>query len=206
MSSVTGYNKKDALIFYFQASLLFFIQRQFQRNLIYTRLLYNALVTTPSVLRQRAHTLTVLDEPFTTAFIFLIFGFQLLFVLLTECETLCPKVTPLPQNSHFAMIKYLPSEILPKYKRFGICTIDYIISYIAGDCNILFHIFLYFSSAYFKLSCFFDFLNYFVYRFLPYIDVFVDCRNDIQPNVCRRFVTECAEHIAEIIHNPEVVV
>ena len=41
------------------------------------------LLTAP-LFRQRAHTRTVFDVPFTTAFIFLIFGFQGLFVLLTE--------------------------------------------------------------------------------------------------------------------------
>jgi hypothetical protein len=72
-----------------------------------------ALVTAPD-LRQRAHTLTVFDVPFTFAFIFLIFGFQGLFVLLTEWETLCPNVTPLPQTSHFAIDINLPFIIFSR--------------------------------------------------------------------------------------------
>jgi len=65
---------------------------------------YRALVTVPSVLRQRAQTLTILGEPFTSAFTFRMFGFQALFVFLSECETLCPKETPLLQYSHFAKV------------------------------------------------------------------------------------------------------
>jgi hypothetical protein len=47
--------------------------------------------------------------PFTIAFTLLTLGFQALFVLLCECETLMPKVTPLPQMSHLAMISAPPN-------------------------------------------------------------------------------------------------
>ncbi len=53
--------------------------------------------------RQRLQTETVVCVPFTLALTFLMLGFQVLLVFLLEWETLRPKVTPLPQYSHFAI-------------------------------------------------------------------------------------------------------
>ena len=53
--------------------------------------------------RQREQTVTVLCSPSTTAFTFLMFGFQALLVWRMEWDTLQPKVTPFPQMQHFAI-------------------------------------------------------------------------------------------------------
>lgn len=42
--------------------------------------------------------------PLTIALTRFTFGFHVLLVLLCEWETLIPKVTPLPQTSHFAIV------------------------------------------------------------------------------------------------------
>ena len=58
--------------------------------------------------------------PLTTALILLTFGFQVLFDLLCEWLTLIPKVTPLPQISHFAICEHLLFLIaLSKQKYFN---------------------------------------------------------------------------------------
>ena len=59
-----------------------------------------------STLPERRHleqTYTCVGEPLTIAFTLFTLGFQLLFVLLWEWDTLIPKVTPFPQTSHFAI-------------------------------------------------------------------------------------------------------
>ena len=50
---------------------------------------------------------TLQGVPFTIALTFWTLGLKLLFVRLCEWETLIPKVTPLPQISHFAMGQHL---------------------------------------------------------------------------------------------------
>ena len=63
-----------------------------------------------STLPERRHleqTYTWQGVPFTIAFTRFTFGFHVLFERLWEWETLIPKVTPLPQNSHFAILLHL---------------------------------------------------------------------------------------------------
>lgn len=67
-----------------------------------THLHQTARVTFPER-RQRVQTYTLLGEPFTTALTRLMFAFHVLLERLCECDTLIPKETFLPQNSHFAM-------------------------------------------------------------------------------------------------------
>ena len=66
--------------------------------------------TALSTLPERRHlvqTLTWHGDPFTRAFTRLTLGFQVLFDLLWEWETLMPKTTPLPQISHLAILLHL---------------------------------------------------------------------------------------------------
>ena len=84
---------------------------KFQKN-------QTARVTFPER-RQRVQTFTDFVFPFTTALTFLMFGFQVLFDLLCEWLTLIPKVTPLPQISHFAIVQTPPiSKTIIKTKVF----------------------------------------------------------------------------------------
>jgi hypothetical protein len=62
-----------------------------------------ARVTLPER-RHLEQTLTVVGVPFTTALTLRMLGFQVLLVLRLEWETLCPKVTPLPQMLHLAIL------------------------------------------------------------------------------------------------------
>ncbi len=57
--------------------------------------------------KQRVHTLSFFEAPFTTALTFLIFGFQVLLLLLWEWLTFIPKTKPFPQTSHFAITTHL---------------------------------------------------------------------------------------------------
>lgn len=60
-----------------------------------------------STLPERRHleqTYTWQGVPFTIAFTRFTFGFHVLLERLCEWDTLIPNVTPLPQNSHFAII------------------------------------------------------------------------------------------------------
>lgn len=62
--------------------------------------------TARSTLLERRHLVqayTWQEVPFTTAFTRLTFGFHARLERLWEWETLIPKVTPLPQKSHFAI-------------------------------------------------------------------------------------------------------
>lgn len=52
-------------------------------------------------------TLTLLGVPLTRALTLLTLAFHVLFDLLCEWLTFIPKVTPLPQISHFAMYMHL---------------------------------------------------------------------------------------------------
>ena len=52
-------------------------------------------------------TYTLFGEPLTTAFTLLMLGFQVLFDLLCECDTLIPKDISLPQYSHLAICEHL---------------------------------------------------------------------------------------------------
>lgn len=63
-----------------------------------------ALVTLPER-RQRVQALIRFGVPFTTAFTRCTLGFHVLLERLCEWDTLMPKVTPLPQISHFAMCR-----------------------------------------------------------------------------------------------------
>lgn len=65
-----------------------------------------ALVTLPER-RQRVQTLMCVGVPLTIAFTRLTLGFQDLFVLLWEWDSLMPNVTPFPQISHFAIFLHL---------------------------------------------------------------------------------------------------
>ena len=62
-----------------------------------------ALSTLPER-KQRVQAYTRFGVPLTSAFTRLIFGFQVLLVRLWEWETLMPKVTPLPQHAHLAIL------------------------------------------------------------------------------------------------------
>jgi hypothetical protein len=65
-----------------------------------------ARVTLPER-RQRVQALIRCGEPFTTALTRFTLGFHVLFERLCEWETLIPKVTALPQISHFAILLHL---------------------------------------------------------------------------------------------------
>ena len=63
---------------------------------------YTARLTLPD-LRHLVQAYTFLGVPSTIALTRLMLGFQALLARLWEWETLIPKVTPLPQTSHFAI-------------------------------------------------------------------------------------------------------
>ena len=68
-----------------------------------------------STLLERRHLVqayTWQGVPLTTALTRFTLGFQARLERLWEWETLIPKVTPLPQKSHFAISLHLPSEQL----------------------------------------------------------------------------------------------
>ena len=65
-----------------------------------------ARVTLPER-RQRVQAYTRLGDPSTIALTRLTLGFHVLLERLWEWETLIPKVTLFPQNSHFAMMRHL---------------------------------------------------------------------------------------------------
>ena len=69
--------------------------------------------TARSTLLERRHLVqayTWQGVPLTTALTRFTLGFQARLERLWEWETLIPKVTPLPQKSHFAISLHLPSE------------------------------------------------------------------------------------------------
>lgn len=65
--------------------------------------------------RHLEHTWMWQGVPFTIAFTRWTLGFHVLFVSLWEWETLLPKVTPLPQISHFAIVGYTSLNHVEKH-------------------------------------------------------------------------------------------
>ena len=65
--------------------------------------------------RHLEHTLMWQGEPLTIAFTRCTLGFHVLLVSLWEWETLLPKVTPLPQISHFAIVGYTSLNHVEKH-------------------------------------------------------------------------------------------
>ena len=75
----------------------------------YLKILFIAYIALPAfnVLKQLVQMCIFLDVPLTTVLTGLTLAFHVLLDLLWEWLTLIPKVTPLPQISHFAIYMHL---------------------------------------------------------------------------------------------------